>query len=76
VAGGGARCELTAKLARQAVVRAGGRIEKDSAGEEVFVIPRQEPTPGKLEQCWGPGPATESRFTPEEMAKIRPAGKK
>ena len=69
--------EVCEKLARQAVVRAGGRIENDADGQEVFVIPVQEPKPSKLEQCWEPGPAADSRFTPEEMGKIKvPADKK
>jgi len=62
-----ATCE---KLARQAVIRAGGRIETDAAGGEVFVVPVQTPQPIRLEQCWEPGAAAGSRFTPEEMAKI------
>lgn len=64
--------QVCEKLARQAVVRAGGKIEKDADGEEVFVIPLQTPKPGKLQQCWEPGPAANSRFTPEEMQQIRP----
>lgn len=62
-------CEM---LARKVVVTQGGRIEKDASGEEVFVIPEQAPQPSKLEQCWAPGPAAESRFTPDEMSKIKP----
>lgn len=58
------------KLVRQAVLRAGGRIEKNAEGEEVFVIPVRKPKVGKLEQCWEPGPIANSRFTEEEMAKI------
>ena len=58
------------KLAREAVVAAGGKIEKDAKGEEVFVIPVQQPKPTVLEQCWEPGPIADSRFTKEEMAKI------
>ena len=63
--------EVSEKLARQAVLRAGGRIENDPRLGEVFVIPVQEPKPSKLETCWEPGPAAQSRFTSEEMAKIR-----
>jgi len=59
------------KLARQAVIRAGGRIETDAGGEEVFVIPVRAPKPGALEQCWEPGAAAGNRFTPEEMEKIK-----
>jgi len=60
------------KIAREAVVKSGGRIEKDANGEEVFVIPVQRPKPGKLEQCWEPGPIANSKFTDEEMKKIQP----
>ncbi|MBN1345350.1 MAG: ADP-ribosylglycohydrolase family protein [Phycisphaerae bacterium] len=58
------------KLARQAVAAAGGKTEKDAAGEEVLVIPVQAPRPGKLEQSWQPGPVAESRFTEQERARI------
>lgn len=58
------------KLVRQVVKRAGGRIEKNANGEDVFVIPVTEPRPTKLEQCWEPGPVANSNFTKEEMAKI------
>jgi hypothetical protein len=60
------------KVARQAVVKSGGRIEKDASGAEVFVLPIETPKPGKLEQCWSPGPIANSKFTPEEMAQIKP----
>ena len=63
--------EVCRKLAVQAVTRCGGRIEKDDAGQEVFVIPVQEPRPPKLEQCWEAGPPADSKFTPEEMAQIK-----
>ncbi|MBN2476217.1 MAG: ADP-ribosylglycohydrolase family protein [Pirellulales bacterium] len=62
--------EVSEKLVRQAVVRAGGKIEKDAHGEEVLVIPVLAPKPGKLEQCWEPGPAAGSKFTEEEMKQI------
>jgi hypothetical protein len=58
------------KLVRESVIRAGGRIEKDASGQEVFVIPIQRPRPTRLEQCWEPGPIANSRFTKQEMAKI------
>jgi len=66
--------EVSKKLVRQAVARSGGRIEKAADGQEVFVIPVVEPKPGKLEQCWEPGPVANSKFTAEEMKKIT-AGK-
>ncbi len=58
------------KLARQAVLRAGGRIEKDPSAREVFVIPVVAPRPGKLRQCWQPGEIANSRFTDEELARL------
>lgn len=61
--------EVNEKLVREAVVRAGGRIEK-AGGEEVFVIPITKPKPSKLEQCWEAGPIANSRFTDEEMEQI------
>jgi hypothetical protein len=62
--------EVSKKLVRQSVKRAGGRVEKNEEGQEVFVIPVQKPKPSKLEQCWEPGPIANSRFTEKEMAKI------
>lgn len=59
------------KLARQVVLKYGGRIEKDENGEEFFVIPVVQPKPSKLELSWAPGPIANSKFTPEEMAKIK-----
>ncbi len=40
--------EVSEMLVRKAVVRSGGRIEKDASGEEVFVIPVQPPQPGPI----------------------------
>ena len=62
--------EVSEKLVRQAVVRAGGSIEKDAQGNEILVIPVAEPKPGQLEQCWEPGPSAGSKFTEEEMKQI------
>jgi hypothetical protein len=53
-------------------VKSGGQIVKDDAGDEVFVLRVETPKPGKLEQCWSPGPIAGSKFTPEEMAQIKP----
>ncbi len=64
---------VSEKLVRQSVLQAGGRIEKDDNGEEVFVIPVLEPKPSQFEQCWEPGPSAGSRFTEEEMEKITEA---
>ncbi len=63
--------DVCEKLARQVVVRQGGRMEKGADGLEYFVIPLKTPTPSKLELSWAPGPIANSRFTPEEYAKIR-----
>ena len=71
--------EVCERLARQAVVKAGGRIEREATGEEVMVIPVQTPQPGPLQQCWEPGPVANSRFTAEERQQIvipRPKAKK
>jgi hypothetical protein len=65
--------EVAEKLARAVVLKAGGRIEKAADGEEVFLIPVQTPKPSQLEQSYQPGPVAESRFTAEELAKIKPA---
>ncbi len=61
---------VSEKLAREAVLRAGGCVTKDGEGREVFRIPVKTVAPGPLEQCWTPGPVANSRFTPEEMARI------
>ena len=58
------------KLAREVVVKSGGRIEKRS-GEEFFVLPVRVPQPSKLELSWAPGPIANSRFTPAELAQIK-----
>lgn len=59
------------KLARQIVVREGGRVEKGTDGKESFVIPTKVPTPSKLELSWAPGPIANSDFTAEEYARVR-----
>ncbi|MCD6394544.1 MAG: hypothetical protein J7M40_13690, partial [Planctomycetes bacterium] len=62
--------KVSEQIVRQAVKRAGGRIEKDADGKEVFVIPVEKPKPSGFEQCWEAGPAANSRFTEAEMEKI------
>jgi len=59
-------------LARKAVLRQGGRIEREADGSEVFVIPVRKPRPSAFEQCWEPGPVANSRFRPDELALIVP----
>ncbi len=59
------------KLARQSVLRAGGRVVTDRRGEEWFVIPAAAPKPSPLEQCWNAAPVQgDVRFTDEEYAEI------
>ena len=65
--------EVCQSLARQAVIKAGGRVEKNDAGEEVFVIPVRAPKPGKWVKSYQPGPAANSKFTKEEMDRIKAA---
>lgn len=62
--------EACSKLARQALVREGGRIES-RRGEEIFVIPVKPPVASRFEDVKNPGPVAGSMFTPEEMAQIR-----
>ena len=63
--------DVCEKLTREIIIREGGRIEKDSKGEEVFLIPIKAPIPNELELSWAPGPIAGSMFTDEEKAKIR-----
>jgi hypothetical protein len=62
--------KVSEKLVRQAVVRAGGKVEQDAAEGEVLVIPVEQPQPSPLEQCWEAGPIADSRFTDAEMDQI------
>jgi hypothetical protein len=62
--------EVSEKLARQVIVRAGGKIVVEN-GEEVFLIPVQDPKPGKYEDSAKPGPIANSFYTEAEMAKIK-----
>ncbi|MDO4574937.1 MAG: ADP-ribosylglycohydrolase family protein [Planctomycetia bacterium] len=63
--------DVCEKLARQYVLRNGGKIETDANGEEYFLIPVVKPTPPELELSWAPGPIAESRFTDAENAQIQ-----
>ncbi len=62
--------DVCEQLSRQLVIRYGGRIEQESDGSEVFVIPASSPRPSALELSWSPGPIANSRFTGAEMALI------
>lgn len=63
--------DVCEKLARAFVLQAGGRIEKDSNGEDIFVIPVLDVQPGKLEKSWEPGSIAGTRFTGKEMPQIQ-----
>lgn len=63
--------EVSEKLVRQAVIRNGGRIEKDAHGQEVLVIPVLAPQPSQLEQCWDAGPPANIKLTTQEQAQIK-----
>lgn len=62
--------DICEKLARQAIVKEGGRIEKDANGEEMFVIPVKPVKPSQLELSWAPGPIAASKYTEAEMEQI------
>jgi len=66
-----ALADVSVKLARKIVIQAGGRIETDEDGEEVFVIPVQQPQPSELERSWDPGPIAGTTFTTEEFPHLR-----
>jgi hypothetical protein len=61
--------DVCEKLARQAIEREGGRIEKGADGD-VFVIPVKPAKPSKLELSWAPGPIADSRFSEDELEQI------
>jgi len=58
-------------LARQAVIRNGGKLGVDADGQEYFVIPKQIPVPEKLQQSWAAEPVTgDVNYTETEMDQI------
>jgi len=64
--------ETCKNLVREALAKSGGRVETGADGAEVFVIPVEPPRPSALMKSYDPGPIANSRFTDEEMAKIKP----
>jgi hypothetical protein len=62
--------DVSEQLARQAVLRAGGRIEPNADGEEEFVIPVVSVVPSALEQSHDAGEIEGSTFTDEQWAQI------
>jgi hypothetical protein len=63
--------DVCVKLAREIVVQSGGRIETDEDGEEVFVIPVQEPKPSTLERSWEAGSIAGSTFSGDEFPHLK-----
>jgi hypothetical protein len=63
--------DISEKLAVEAVQRAGGRIEVNAAGEDIFVIPVVAPVPSALEQSWAPGPISDNTFSKAELTQIQ-----
>ena len=63
-----ATCE---KLARQVVVRNGGRIEKDASGAERFVVPVRKPEPDAYVPSWDATEPEGVRYTKDEMLKVK-----
>jgi hypothetical protein len=62
--------EVCRDLARKAVIRSGGRVERDDAGEEILIIPELRPVPSPLLNSWEPGPVENTLLTAEEKAEI------
>lgn len=62
-----AACE---PLARQVVVRYGGRIETGPDGQEMWTVPDVAPRPSPLRRSWEPEPPQNVRFTEEERRRI------
>jgi hypothetical protein len=64
--------DVCLKLAKQFILRNGGKVEKDTEGKEYFLIPKINADPGKLKRSWDPEPYEgETEFSPEEMSKIK-----
>jgi len=63
--------DVCEKLARQAIVKEGGFVEKNAQGEEVFVIPVKAVKLGPTMKSWLPGPIAGSEFTEEEQKQIK-----
>ncbi len=63
--------DVCEQLARQAVAKEGGSIEKNAEGEDVFVIPVKKAKLGPTMKSWEPGPIANSLFSEEEKKQIR-----
>ncbi len=58
-------------LARRAVYRQGGFTEHDEMGNEIFVIPFEQPQPNQLESMLNPGPIANTTYTDWQMKQIK-----
>ncbi len=65
--------DVCEQLARDATKQAGGKIEKGADGQEVLVIPVQQPKPSPFVTCWEPGPIANSKFSEEELDQVHAA---
>ena len=70
----GRLAELSERVARKCVVFNGGRIERDEAGDEWFVLPVGNPKPSDYEDGLHPSPCEEVRYTASELSEIRYKG--
>lgn len=62
---------VSEKLARESILKAGGSIEMDANGEEVFVIPVKSVEPSAFVQSWAPGPTANTSYDAAQMAQIQ-----
>ena len=63
--------EVCERLARQVVLKEGGKIKKDSNGKELFIIPQNAPAPDGYDIAWAPVRPEGCRYTPEERERSR-----
>jgi len=64
--------QVSLNLAKQIILKNGGKIEKNVEGKKYFLIPRIKTESGELEQSWDPVPYEgNSNFRPEELQKIK-----
>ena len=63
--------DVCERLAREVIVAEGGKVANDPLLGEVFEIPAMRPKPSPFATFKNPASLVNSRFTPEEMAKIR-----
>ena len=62
--------EVCEALARQAVERGGGVVERDSEGGETMVVPAVPVRSSPLERSWDPGPPAGSLYSEEELEGV------